>query len=140
MLIWTQKVLQAMGIVFPCQLLLLRVRLEISIIYRAWRLKLEGSESIKFHIRYAMCFLKVKDGHLTILPTAPFIHSGQSFQTVKNKSVMVCTMTEIFRKYILTKKKKKRQEWSLIQSLLWAQVSQLTFIYLLRLAITPYWP
>ena len=27
------------------------------------------------------------------------------------------------------------KEWSLIQSLLWAQVSQLTFIYLLRLAV-----
>ena len=39
-LVWTQKVLQAMGIVFPCQPLLQRVRLEIYIIYRAWRIKL----------------------------------------------------------------------------------------------------
>ena len=38
------------------------------------------------------------------------------------------------------KKEKEGRKWSLIQSLLWAQVSQLTFIYLLRLAITSYWP
>ena len=57
-----------------------------------------------------------------------FPHSGLSFQTVRNKSVMVCAMIETFSK------------WSLIQSLLWAQVIQLTFIYLLRLAITPYCP
>ena len=31
-------------------------------------------------------------------------------------------------------------ETALLRILLWAQVSQLTFIYLLRLAITPYWP
>ena len=41
-LIWTQKVLQALGIVFPCQPLLQRVMLEISIIYGAWRLKLKS--------------------------------------------------------------------------------------------------
>ena len=53
--------------------------------------------------------------------------------------MMVCTMIETFSKFIL-RERKMRQEWSLIQSLLWAQVSQLTFIYLLRLAITPYCP
>ena len=41
---------------------------------------------------------------------------------------------------VFSQKRKSRQEWSLIQSLLWAQVSQLTFTYLLRLAITPYSP
>ena len=39
-LLWTQKVLQAMGIVFPCQPLLLRVWSEYSIQSRAWRLNL----------------------------------------------------------------------------------------------------
>ena len=70
---------------------------------------------------------------------APFPHSGLSFQTGRNKSVMVCAMNETFSKFTL-RKRKKRQEWNLIQSLLWAQVSQLIFIYLLRLAITPYCP
>ena len=37
----------------------------------------------------------------------PFPHSGLSFQTVRNKSVMVCAMIEIFRKCILTKRKKR---------------------------------
>ena len=37
-LMWTQKVLQAMENVFPCQPLSRRVWLEISICYRAWRL------------------------------------------------------------------------------------------------------
>ena len=32
------------------------------------------------------------------------------------------------------------QDWSLKQSLLWAQVSQLILIYLLGLVITPYCP
>ena len=41
-LMWTHKVLQAMGIVFPCQPLLRRVWLEISIIYWTWRIKLES--------------------------------------------------------------------------------------------------
>ena len=49
--------------------------------------------------------------------------------------MMVCVIIEIFRKLNV---RKRMQEWSLVQSLLWAQVSQLTFIYLLRLAITPY--
>ena len=39
--------------------------------------------------------------------------------------MMVCAMIEIFSTFIL-RKRKKRQEWSLIQSLLWEQVSQLT--------------
>ena len=56
----------------------------------------------------------------------PLPHSGLSFQTEKNKSVMVCAMIEIFRKCILTKRN-KGQEWILTQSLMWAQVSQLTF-------------
>ena len=46
--------------------------------------------------------------------------------------MMVCVMIEIFRK-LNVRKTKMKQERSLIQSLLWAQVSQLTFIYLLRL-------
>ena len=37
-LIWAQKVLQAMGIVFPCQPLLLVVWLGNSICSKAWRL------------------------------------------------------------------------------------------------------
>ena len=49
--------------------------------------------------------------------------------------MMVCVNIELFRKLIV-RKRKRMQEWSLIQSLLWAQVRQLTFIYLLRLAIT----
>ena len=43
---------------------------------------------------------------------------------------MICVMIEIFRK-LNVRKRKLKQEWSLIQSVLWAQVSQLTFIYLL---------
>ena len=48
---------------------------------------------------------------------------------------------EIYSK-LIGKRKRKMLEWSLktVTILLWAQVSQLTFIYLLRLAITPYWP
>ena len=34
--------------------------------------KSTGLESNTFHIRYAMCFWKVKDGHLTILTDCPF--------------------------------------------------------------------
>ena len=46
-------------------------------------------------------------------PTAPFFHSGQSFQTVKNKSVMVCVTNKIFRKCILKKEKKKDRNGAL---------------------------
>ena len=42
-----------------------------------------------------MCFRKVKDGHLTIP------HSGMSFRTVQKKSMTVCTMYEIYIKFIL---------------------------------------
>ena len=72
--------------------------------------------------------------HPDQLPLFP--HSGLSFQTVRNKSAMVCAMFEIFRKWIL-KKRKKGQEWSLIQSLLWAQGSQLTFIYFVKVGYYP---
>ena len=40
-------------------------------------------------------------------PIAPFPHSGLSFQTVRNKSVMVCAMIETFSKFILRKRKKE---------------------------------
>ena len=53
---------------------------------------------------------------------------------MKNKSMMVFGMN------VFGKKETNGQEWSLKQLLLWAQVSQLTFIYLLRLTIIPYWP
>ena len=53
--------------------------------------------------------------------------------------MMVCAMIEIFSKFILRKRKLK-QEWSLIQSLLWAQVSQLTFIYLFKVGFYPLLP
>ena len=49
---------------------------------------------------------------------------------------MVCAMIEIFRKCILTKRK-KGQEWSLIQSLMWAQVSQLTFNIFVKVGYCP---
>ena len=52
-------------------------------------------------------FWKVKDGHLTRLTDCPFIQSGQSTQTGKTKSVMVWVTYEIFRKYIVTKRKKE---------------------------------
>ena len=64
---------------------------------------------------------------------------ARASKLLRAEPVMVCVMVKIFSKLILRKRKLK-QEWSLIQSLLWAQVSQLTFIYLLRLAITPYCP
>ena len=57
----------------------------------------------------------------------------------REEPVMVCVKIENLVNLIL-RKRKQRQAWSLIQSLLQAQVSQLPFIYLLRLAITPYWP
>ena len=75
---WTQTVLQATEIVFPCQPLWEKARLEISIIYVAWRLreyKIQWNvwlETRNFQIWYAMCFWKVKDGHLTILTNCPF--------------------------------------------------------------------
>ena len=57
-LIWTQKVLQATEIVFPCQPLLLRVWMEISI-------QLKGLE-IKFAcvVRWQLCILEIKWVHL----------------------------------------------------------------------------
>ena len=45
-------------------------------------------------------------------------------------------MIEIYCK-IKFGKRKKELEWSLIQSLLWAQVSQLTFIYLFKVGYYP---
>ena len=68
----------------------------------------------------------------------PFIMARAS-KLSRAEPVMVCVMNETLSKFIWRKRKKK-QEWSLRQSLLWPQVSQLTFIYLLRLAITPYCP
>ena len=62
---------------------------------------------------------------------------ARAYKLSRAEPVMVCVMIKIFSKFNF-EKKKKRQEWSLIWSLSWAQVSQLTFIYLLRLAITPY--
>ena len=99
-----------------------------------------GLESNNYHIWYAMCFLKVKDGHLTILIDCPFPSFWPELPNCEEaKSMMVCFNIKIYRKLIL-RKRKRMQERSLKQSLLWAQVSQLTFIYLLRLAITPYCP
>ena len=96
-------------------------------------------ETKNFHIWYAMCFWKVKDGHLTILTDCPFPSFWSELPNCEEQICDVCAMNETFSKFIL-RKRKKRQEWSLIQSLLWAQVSQLIFIYLLRLDIIPYWP
>ena len=70
---WTQKVLQAMGIVFPCQPLLLRVWLEISTWYRAWRIKIRRFRESKLPYKVCHVLLKVKDGHLTILTNCPFL-------------------------------------------------------------------
>ena len=82
--------------------------------------------------------LKVKDGHLTILSNCPFHSFWPELPKCSHQEpVMVCVMIKIYSKFNF---EKKGQEWSLIQSLLWAQVSQLTFNYLLRLGITPYWP
>ena len=87
-----------------------------------------------------MCFLKVKDGHLTILTDCPFPSFWPELPNCSDlKSIMVCVNIKIFRKLIV-RKSKRMQEWSFIQSLFWAQVSQLTFIYLVRLDITPYCP
>ena len=61
-------------------------------------------------------------------PIAPFPHSGLSCSSVNNKSMTVCAMYSIFVKYI-QKIFEKKQEWSQLQSLLWAQVSQLTFTF-----------
>ena len=55
---------------------------------------------------------------------------------MRNKSVMVCAMIEIFIKCILTTRK-KGQEWSHIQSLMWAQVSLLTFNIFVKVGYYP---
>ena len=64
---------------------------------------------------------------------------ARASKLLRAKPILVCVIIEIFRK-LYVRKRKLKQEWSLIQSLLWAQLSQWTFICLLRLAITPYCP
>ena len=79
--------------------------------------------------------LKVKDGHLTLLVCLP--HSPQSalkFGWRNIKSISVYLASYIFQIY-LKKKWKKTYRNRGKQCLLWAQVSNFTF--LLRLAITP---
>ena len=56
------------------------------------------------------------------------------------KSVTVCRMNEIYKNLILKwtgKRTGKEPETNFVIASIVAQVSQLTFIYLLRLAITP---
>ena len=53
--------------------------------------------------------------------------------------MMVCVMIKIYCKFNFEKRKKDRNG-ALYSHYCVAQVSQLTFIYLLRLPVTPYWP
>ena len=81
-----------------------------------------------YQIWYAMCFLKVKDGHLTFLTDCPFPSFWPEFSNCLDLNSMMDGFT--IEKYInlFEKEKGKRMlDWSFKQSLLWAQVSQLTF-------------
>ena len=77
--------------------------MEISISCDAWKLRdciiqqSTGLEAIHFHIWYAMCFWKVKDGHLTILTDCPSPHSGLRHCGINTESV---TCKRIHEKYI----------------------------------------
>ena len=87
-----------------------------------------------------MCFLKVKDGHLTILTDCPILSFWPELSNCSHlESVMVCVMIKIFSKFNFEKKKKEAGMEPYTVTIM-AQVSQLTFLYLLRLAITPYCP
>ena len=101
---WTQKVLQAKGIVFPCQPLWEKVRLEISIICVAWRLreyKMQGQrlETSKYGMPCAFGRSRMVTWPSWLI--APFPHSGLRFWTVNIKSVTVCRMNEIYINLIL---------------------------------------
>ena len=78
--------------------------------------------------------LKVKDGYLTLIACLPHSpQSGLKFGWRNIKSMSVYLASYILQIYLKKKWKKVRK-----QCLLWAQVSNFTF--LLRLAITPYCP
>ena len=53
--------------------------------------------------------------------------------------MMACANIELFKK-LNVRKRKRMQEWSLIQSLLWAQVSQLTFNIFVKVGYYPLLP
>ena len=58
-----------------------------------------------------MCFLKVKDGHLTILTNCPFLSFWPELPNCSHlESVMVCVMIKIFRKIDFEKRKKAGME------------------------------
>ena len=82
--------------------------------------------------------LKVKDGHLTLLSCLPHRpQSGPKFGWRNIKSMSVYFASNIFQK-LFKKEMEKTHGNRGKQCLLWAQVSNFTF--LLRLAITPYCP
>ena len=78
-----------------------RVRLEISIIFRAWRINYRFRE---YKLPNKVCHVLFGRSRMVTWPSwpiAPFPHSGLSCGTVQKKSVTVCTMYENYIKFIL---------------------------------------
>ena len=104
-------------------------------------IKIIGLEGINFQIWYAMHSWKVKDGCLTILNRlllSPILvwASEQWTSTLCQFVQCIEILQNLFWRNV-----RKGQEWSLelicLKLLLWAQVSQLTFIYLFKVGYYP---
>ena len=117
-----------MGIIFPCQPLLRRVWLEISICYRAWRLNfyvwgVSMHDTTPKTTIYGMpcAFWGSRMVTWPSWQIAPFSHSGQNFQTVKIWNPWWSVSPLKYIEIYLREKGKRMLDWSLKQSLLWAQ-------------------
>ena len=129
-----------MGIVFPCQPLPSECCWKFPHDIGLGELKIGGSESRNFHIRYAMCFWRSRMVTWPSWLIAPLFHSGQSFQTVKTKSMMVCVTNQIYSKFNFEKKKQMDRNGAWNSHYCGHRLVNWLLYILLRLAITPYWP
>ena len=98
------------------------------------------THSLKYQIWYAMCFLKVKDGHLTILIDCPFSSFWPKLPNCVDLNLMMDGFTIEIYINLIENKGKRMLDWSFKQSLLWEQVSQLTFYIFVKVGYYPLLP
>ena len=93
-----------------------------------------------FQIWSAMCFLKVKDGHLTILTNCPYPSFWPELPNCLDLNFMMDGFTIVIYINLIGKGKEKMLDWSFKKWLLCAQVSQLTFYIFVKVGYYPLLP
>ena len=91
---------------------------------------------------YMVCqvLFEVKDGHWTILTDCPFPSFWPELPNCLDLNSMMDGFTIEICINLFEKKGKRMLDWSFKQSLLWAQVSQLTFYIIVKVDYYPLLP